>query len=268
MDGEDGDDLESSAAASEILPPILVLLPSLKSSDVNESAAAASEMVTLTNNTSAEEDTLVGRSGALEVLGQVICKGNEEGKIAAASALANLIANSDANKKSIMASPDVIPAILNLAILSEKGAAVSARALLNLVSSKEAVLLLCKIEGAIDKIGRLVLTGRMDTKEDATRLLDRMVAQVFLSSTCPPRAFSRLRSPLLCHRRCCPCLSRAGLPAVTVIAPRARMHAYTSPSMNKCCTRSSRSRGRTIALVMLGFGAYRLSRYGSCLATV
>lgn len=192
MDGEDGDDLENSAAASEILPPILVLLPSLKSSDVNESAAAASEMVTLTNNTSAEEDTLVGRSGALEVLGQVICKGSEEGKIAAASALANLIANSDANKKSVMASPDVIPAILNLAILSEKGAAVSARALLNLVSSKEAVLLLCKIEGAIDKIGRLVLTGRMDTKEDATRLLDRMVAQVFLSfPPLPPRFFPR-----------------------------------------------------------------------------
>jgi hypothetical protein len=53
-------------------------------------------MVALTNNTSTEEDTLVGRSGALEVLGQVLSKGNEEGRVTAASALANLIASSDA----------------------------------------------------------------------------------------------------------------------------------------------------------------------------
>jgi len=133
--------------------------------------------VALTNNTSMDEDTLVGRSGALEALAHVICKGNEEGKVAAASALANLIANSEANKKMIIAMPDVIPAILNLSTMSEKGAAVSARALLNLVSNKEAVLLVCKIDGAITKLGKLVSTGRMDTKEDAARVFNTMVAQ-------------------------------------------------------------------------------------------
>ena len=75
VDGEGGADSESMAIASEILPPILELLPSLKSSDASESAAAAAEMVALTNNTSTEEDTLVGRSGALEVLGQVSAQG-------------------------------------------------------------------------------------------------------------------------------------------------------------------------------------------------
>ena len=151
VDGEDGADDPQLAIASEILPPILELLPNLKSSDPKESAAAAAEMVALTNNTSTEEDTLVGRSGALEVLGQVLSKGNEEGRVSAASALANLIANSDANKKSIIAMPEVIPAILNVSLVSEKGAAVSARALLNLVSNKEAVLLLCRLDGAIGR---------------------------------------------------------------------------------------------------------------------
>jgi hypothetical protein len=84
-------------------------------------------------------------------LGQVLSKGNEEGRVSAASALANLIANSDANKKSIIAMPEVIPAILNVSLVSEKGAAVSARALLNLVSNKEAVLLLCRLDGAIGR---------------------------------------------------------------------------------------------------------------------
>ena len=174
MDGEEGADLDSGASASEILPPILALLPGLKSSDPNESAAAATELVGLTNSTSADEDTVVGRTGVLEALGQVICKGSAEGKVAAASALANLIANSESNKKCIIAVTDVIPAILNLSILSEKGAAVSARALLNLASSRETVLVLCNIDGAIEKLGKLVFTGRMGTKEDAIRVLNQM----------------------------------------------------------------------------------------------
>ena len=175
MDGED-EDVNANAIASEILPPILMLLPQLKSSDTGESAKAAAELVGLTNNTSTEEDTLVGRSGVLEVLGQVICKGNEDGKVSAASTLANLIANSDANKKLVTAMPDVIPSILNMTTLSEKGAAVSARALLNLVSNKEAARVVCNIDGAVEKLAKLVLTGRMETKEDATRLLNTMVA--------------------------------------------------------------------------------------------
>ena len=40
---------------------------------------------------------------------QVVSKGNDDGKVSAASALANLIANSDANKKRIIAMPDVLP---------------------------------------------------------------------------------------------------------------------------------------------------------------
>jgi hypothetical protein len=119
VDGEDGADDPQLAIASEILPPIPELLPNLKSKDPKESAAAAAEMVALNNNTSTEEDTLVGRSGALEVLGQVLGKGNEEGRVTAASALANLIANSDANKKSILAMPEVIPAILNVSLVSD-----------------------------------------------------------------------------------------------------------------------------------------------------
>jgi len=117
-----------------------MLMPRLKSSDLSESAGAAAEIVSLTNSTSTAEDTLLGRSGVLEALGQVIYKGSDEGKVAAASALANLIANSDANKKIIIAMPDVIPAILNLSAVSEKGAAVSARALLNIVRCVRALL--------------------------------------------------------------------------------------------------------------------------------
>ena len=104
------------------------------------------------------------------------CKGTEDGKVSAASTLANLIANSDANKKLVTAMPDVIPSILNMTTLSEKGAAVSARALLNLVSNKEAARVVCNIDGAVEKLAKLVLTGRMETKEDATRLLNTMVA--------------------------------------------------------------------------------------------
>jgi hypothetical protein len=43
VDGEDGADDPQLAIASEILPPILELLPNLKSSDPKESAAAAAE---------------------------------------------------------------------------------------------------------------------------------------------------------------------------------------------------------------------------------
>jgi len=45
VDGEEGADPENNSIASEILPPILVLLPSLKSADAAESATAATEMV-------------------------------------------------------------------------------------------------------------------------------------------------------------------------------------------------------------------------------
>ena len=174
---EDAADGEEPEKGSDILPPILVLLPALKSGDQAESAAAADELVRLTNSTSAGEDTVVGRAGVLEALGHVICRGNAEGKVAAASALANLIANSDANKRCIIAMPDVLAAVLGLASLSEKGAAVSARALLNLASNREAVLALCRVDGAIDTLGQLVLTGRNGTKEDAIRVLNAMAAQ-------------------------------------------------------------------------------------------
>lgn len=174
-----GDTDGPSAIASEILPPILQLIPRLKSSDASDAAQAASEMVSLTNNTSTDEDAIVGRCGALEVLGQVVCKGSEEGKVAAASAIANLIANADANKVLVSNLPGVLAAFVGLASSSQdKPSAVAARALLNLVSNKDCALAFARTPGAIDALAHLVLTAKMETKEDAARVLNTMVDKV------------------------------------------------------------------------------------------
>ena len=48
--------------------------------------------------------------------------------------------------------------------------------MLNPFSNKEAAAVVYNTEGAIDKLAKHVLTGRMETKEDATKVLNTIVA--------------------------------------------------------------------------------------------
>ncbi|KAJ1485593.1 hypothetical protein T484DRAFT_1892203, partial [Baffinella frigidus] len=124
LDDEDGanekeEGAMSSALAAEILPPILALIPRLRDSRPAESAAAAAEFVALTNNSSKDEDVVIGKTGALEVLAQVMWKSTPEGRTAAASALANLLAQSDANKSTPEGGTAAASALANLLAQSD-----------------------------------------------------------------------------------------------------------------------------------------------------
>ena len=108
---EEGELCESKTGsmASEILPAILERIPKLKSQDVGESAEAAQEIVSLTNSTSNEEDKLIGKTGVIEVLAQIMMKGSDEGRLSSANAIANLVANCESNE---VVDPPLLPLLM------------------------------------------------------------------------------------------------------------------------------------------------------------
>jgi hypothetical protein len=115
-------------------------------------------------------------------------RSSPEGRTAAACALANLLAHSDANKTVAAEKPGVLAALVAfvgatsgtagaLDRPADKDAGIAARALLNLASNKNAAAAIAGAQGATDALAALVLRGKAETKEDAAHALSLMVAQ-------------------------------------------------------------------------------------------
>ena len=159
--------------------------------DPQEGDKAAHDLARLTMNTSSAEDAAAAKAGAMEGLSHVLINGAPAASMSAASALANLVANAGSNKVTLCKIPGVLVKLVGLlrgerggqrndddddGMLAERGQDSAVRAMLNIVSSREACAAVLEQQGAVESVCELLRSPRRNPRDDAARVINVIVS--------------------------------------------------------------------------------------------